>query len=240
MKKNISVKVLAAVLAAVSVISTGAVVATVNAAADKKNVSVVSVKRSENAEIMLKGCDWNYSADSFNAVISCDFDYTAKTAKFIAKGKEKGITNAVLKTKNDDGTWNELKVKFVVDGELNVKAETETTVPETKEETSKPETKKETSKSETKKTGNAFTVGFHGYDWTYKANSLNVKISCDFDYTKKNAEFTVTGVKTGKTNAVLKVKDEKGKWTNIPMTFTVNDDLDVTGKIAGDTYTTEK
>ena len=230
MKK--SVKVMAVVLAAVCAVSTGVTVAAVSAEVNAK--SAVSVKKAENAEIVLKGCDWNYSADSFNAVISCDFDYVGKTAKFIAKGKEKGITNAVLKTKNDDGTWNEFKVKFVVDGDMNVKAETEQEKPETEEKIEASDTKEE------KKTGKAFTVEFQGYDWTYKADSLNVKISCDFDYTKKNAKFIVEGVKAGKTNAVLKVKYANGKWANIPMTFTVNDDLDVTGIMAAEDYTTEK
>lgn len=236
MKK--SVKVLAAILATACAVSAGAIAVTAGAVSHDKTVSAVSVKKAENAEVVLKGCDWNYSADSLNAVISCDFNYTEKTAKFIAVGKEKGITNAVLKTKNDNGTWNEVEVKFVVDKDLNVKAEVKTEIPATKEET-KTETSETSEKKTDVKTGKPRIIEFSAFDWNYSADSLNAVITCSFDYNDKLATFTITGVKAGTTNAILKVQRVEGTWQNMPVTITVDDDLNV-NTVIGKSFITEK
>ena len=228
-KTSVKIKTIAAVLAAVCAVSAGAA-ATVSALSNDTNASApVSVKKAENFEIVLKGCDWNYSADSLNAVISCDFDYATKTAKFIATGKTKGVTNAVFKTKNDDGTWNQFEVKLIVDENLNVSTETEikTELPAEKEISKPAEDEK---KSEIK-TGKPCTMDFYGCDWNYSADSLNAKITCEFDYAAKTAKFIATGVKTGTTNAVLKLKNADGKWYHVTVIFTVDDNLDVTGKV---------
>lgn len=93
---------------------------------------------------------------------------------------------------------------------------------------------------EIKKSMKNFVLEFYGYDWNYSAESTNAKITCEFDYAAKNAKFIVTGTKAGITKAVLKVKNAEGKWHNIPVTFTVDDDLNVSVKQTGDMFTTEK
>ena len=98
----------------------------------------------------------------------------------------------------------------------------------------------EMSTLETKKSMKTFELEFDAYDWNYSAESTNAKITCEFDYAAKNAKFIVTGTKAGITKAVLKVKNAEGKWYNIPVTFTVSDDLNVSVKQVGDVFTTTK
>ena len=94
--------------------------------------------------------------------------------------------------------------------------------------------------AETKKSMKTIELKFDAYDWNYSAESTNAKITCEFDYADKNAKFIATGTKAGITKAVLKVKNAEGKWHNIPVTFTVDDDLNVSVKQTGDMFTTEK
>ena len=221
MKKNVNKKVLGTILAAICAISAGSMIATVSVSAANVPTSAVTASVQKNAkpyEIVLKGCDWNYSADSLNVKITCDFDYANKTAKFIATGVKEGKTNAILKTKNDDGTWNNLSICFTVDKNLNVTAQTS--------DSSKSAPEKE------KKTGNPFIIILNGCDWNYSADSLNVKITCDFDYANKTAKFIATGVKEGKTNAILKTKNDDGTWNNLSICFTVDKNLNVTVQTA--------
>ena len=98
----------------------------------------------------------------------------------------------------------------------------------------------EMSTLETKKSMKTFELEFDAYDWNYSAESTNAKITCEFDYAAKNAKFIVTGTKAGITKAVLKVKNAEGKWYNIPVTFTVGNDLNVSVKQVGDVFTTTK
>ena len=93
---------------------------------------------------------------------------------------------------------------------------------------------------ETKKSMKTFELEFDAYDWNYSAESTNAQITCEFDYAAKNAKFIVTGTKAGITKAVLKVKNAEGKWYNIPVTFTVDNDLNVSVKQVGDVFTTTK
>ena len=99
---------------------------------------------------------------------------------------------------------------------------------------------KEMPTAETKKSVKTVELKFDAYDWNYSAESTNAKITCEFDYAAKNAKFIATGTKAGITKAVLKVKNAEGKWHNIPVTFTVDDDLNVSVKQTGDMFTTEK
>ena len=99
---------------------------------------------------------------------------------------------------------------------------------------------KEMPTAETKKSVKTVELKFDAYDWNYSAESTNAKITCEFDYAAKNARFTATGTKAGITKAVLKVKNAEGKWHNIPVTFTVDNDLNVSVKQTGDMFTTEK
>ena len=94
--------------------------------------------------------------------------------------------------------------------------------------------------AETKKSMKTIELKFDAYDWNYSAESTNAKITCEFDYASKNAKFIVTGTKAGITKAVLKVKNAEDKWYNIPVTFTVDDDLNVSVKQTGNVFTTEK
>ena len=94
--------------------------------------------------------------------------------------------------------------------------------------------------AETKKSVKTVELKFDAYDWNYSAESTNAKITCEFDYAAKNARFIATGTKAGITKAVLKVKNAEGKWHNIPVTFTVDNDLNVSVKQTGDMFTTEK
>ena len=98
----------------------------------------------------------------------------------------------------------------------------------------------EMSTLETKKSMKTFELEFDAYDWNYSAESTNAQITCEFDYAAKNAKFIVTGTKAGITKAVLKVKNAEGKWYNIPVTFTVDNDLNVSVKQVGDVFTTTK
>ena len=99
---------------------------------------------------------------------------------------------------------------------------------------------KEMPTAETKKSVKTVELKFDAYDWNYSAESTNAKITCEFDYDAKNARFIATGTKAGITKAVLKVKNAEGKWHNIPVTFTVDNDLNVSVKQTGDMFTTEK
>ena len=99
---------------------------------------------------------------------------------------------------------------------------------------------KEMPTAETKKSVKTVELKFDAYDWNYSAESTNAQITCEFDYAAKNARFIATGTKAGITKAVLKVKNAEGKWHNIPVTFTVDNDLNVSVKQTGDMFTTEK
>ena len=46
------------------------------------------------------------------------------------------------------------------------------------------------------------------------------------------------GNESGVTNAVLKTLRDDGGWNNVPVRFTVDDYLNVTGKVTGRTFIT--
>lgn len=123
MKKfNIKTKVIGTVLAALCAISAGTAGTAISANAATANTASVSAQTvaPKACTYTMQGYDWNYSADSTNAKITCNFTYSTKTCKFIAKGITKGETNAVLKAKRADGKWNNIPVRFTVDAKLNV------------------------------------------------------------------------------------------------------------------------
>ena len=47
-----------------------------------------------------------------------------------------------------------------------------------------------------------------------------------------------TGVEQGETNAILKAKRDDGRWDNVPIRFTVDGNLNVTGEITGPSFIT--
>ncbi len=62
----------------------------------------------------------------------------------------------------------------------------------------------------------------YGYDWTYKINTKNVKVSCKYDFKTKNYTFRVKGKKYGLTKVKLKYMKNKNKWVTVPMKIFVD------------------
>ena len=78
----------------------------------------------------------------------------------------------------------------------------------------------------------------YGYDWDYKADSTAAKITCTYDFKTSKYTFRATGSYAGTTNAVLKYATIDGKWHNIPIRFTTDKNLNVTGQQTGKEYIT--
>ena len=78
----------------------------------------------------------------------------------------------------------------------------------------------------------------YGYDWDYKADSTAAKITCTYDFKTSKYTFRATGSYAGTTNAVLKYATIDGKWHNIPIRFTTDKHLNVTGQQTGKEYIT--
>ena len=78
----------------------------------------------------------------------------------------------------------------------------------------------------------------YGYDWDYKASSTAAKISCTYDFKTKTYTYRAVGQYAGITNAIIKYATPDGKWHNVPVRFTVDKGLNVTGKQTGKEYIT--
>ena len=78
----------------------------------------------------------------------------------------------------------------------------------------------------------------YGYDWDYTADSRAAKISVTYDFKTNKYTFRATGVYAGVINAVLKYATIDGKWHNIPVRFTTDSNLNVTGQQTGKEYIT--
>ncbi len=78
----------------------------------------------------------------------------------------------------------------------------------------------------------------YGYDWDYKANSTAAKISCTYDFKTNKYTFKAEGQYAGVTNAVLKYATIDGKWHNVPIRYTTDKNLNVTGVQTGKEYVT--
>ena len=78
----------------------------------------------------------------------------------------------------------------------------------------------------------------YGYDWDYTADSTAAKITVTYDFNTNKYTFKATGMYAGKTNAILKYATIDGKWHNIPVTYTTDKNLNVTGKQTGREYIT--
>lgn len=81
-------------------------------------------------------------------------------------------------------------------------------------------------------------MSLKGKNWTYWIDSLNINVSCDFNYNTSTCRFIIKGLKPGVTNAVLKTLRADGKWNNTPVRFTVDQNLNVTGKQTGRMFVT--
>ncbi len=78
-----------------------------------------------------------------------------------------------------------------------------------------------------------------GYDWDYRADNTSAKISCTYDFKTNKYTFKAVGQFAGVTNAVLKYATIDGMWHNIPVRFTTDKGLNVTGKQTGKEYVTK-
>ena len=77
-----------------------------------------------------------------------------------------------------------------------------------------------------------------GYDWDYRADSTAAKITVKYDFKTNKYTFRATGNYAGVTNAVLKYATIDGKWHNVPIRFTTDKNLNVTGKMTGKEFIT--
>ena len=78
----------------------------------------------------------------------------------------------------------------------------------------------------------------YGYDWDYRADSTAAKISCTYNFSTQTYTYTAKGNYAGVTNAVIKYATIDGKWHNVPVRFTVDRNLNVTGQQTGREYVT--
>ena len=79
----------------------------------------------------------------------------------------------------------------------------------------------------------------YGYDWDYRADSSAAKIKCTYDFSTGKYTFRATGSYEGVTNAVIKYATIDGKWHNVPIRYTVDSGLNVTGRQTGREYVTD-
>ena len=84
----------------------------------------------------------------------------------------------------------------------------------------------------------AFGKTSYGYDWDYRASGTSAKISCTYDFKTKKYTFKAVGQYAGVTNAVLKYATIDGKWHNVPIRYTTDKNLNVTGVQTGKEYIT--
>lgn len=257
MKKTFKTKVFAAVLAAVCSVSAVTTASIMGASAASQNASsqtqssksavIVNKTKSSTFVLPIKGEDWNYFANTLNVKVTCDFDYIKNICNFKFTAVKSGVTDVILKTQRADGKWDNTPVRITVDSQLlmnivqtdspYITEKSYTTEPvknsSQQSNTTKTENNTQTSQAESgtviaKNAANPFKLNLKGYDWNYYADSLNVKISCDFDYARNICGFIFTAVKPGTTNAVLKTQNADGKWTNTPVRITADNNLKIT------------
>jgi len=84
----------------------------------------------------------------------------------------------------------------------------------------------------------AFGKTSYGYDWDYRASGTSAKISCTYDFKANKYTFKAVGQYAGVTNAVLKYATIDGKWHNVPIRYTTDKNLNVTGVQTGKEYIT--
>ena len=245
MKKTIKTKAIAAVLAAVCAVSAVTTAAIVSASAASVSTSqsqtsksvMIIAKTYDNTFVMpMKGEDWTYFADSLNVKVTCDYDYKNNMCNFKFTALKAGVVNVVLKTQNTDGKWTNTPVRITADSNLLMTiVQTDNAYITEKSYTETPAAKGTVIVTNA---GNPFTLPIRGNDWTYTADSLNVKIGCDFDYKNNVCKFKFTAVKPGVTNAILRTEREDGKWNNIPVTITADNSLKITVVQTANAYIT--
>lgn len=84
----------------------------------------------------------------------------------------------------------------------------------------------------------AFGKTSYGYDYDFKADSKAAKLSCTYDFKTNKYTFRAVGQYAGVTNAILKYATIDGKWHNVPVRFTTDKNLNVTGQQTAKEYIT--
>lgn len=121
-KNNIKTKIIGTALAALCAVSSLAAVSAVGASAASMTETSVSAQESGKAcAFTMNGNNWTYwLKDNTNVSIKGNLNFENGTCRFIIKGLQPGVVNAVLKTHRPDGKWNNVPVRFTVDSKLNV------------------------------------------------------------------------------------------------------------------------
>ena len=89
------------------------------------------------------------------------------------------------------------------------------------------------------KAGKGCTFQMDGKNWTYwLKDNTNVNINANINFNSGKVNFLIKGLTPGVVNAVLKTQRADGKWNNVPIRFTVDSKLNVTGKQTGKLFVT--
>lgn len=62
----------------------------------------------------------------------------------------------------------------------------------------------------------------YGYDWSYKADRNNLKVTCKYDFKAHKYNFTITGKSYGLNHITIKYKTSDKKWASQKMTIFVD------------------
>lgn len=84
--------------------------------------------------------------------------------------------------------------------------------------------------------GKACRFDMYGTSWSYRTSMGYVAVSCNYDWRTQHAQFTIKGVSAGVEDVILLAKRNDGKWNCVPVRFTVDQNLNVTGQQTGPTY----
>lgn len=84
--------------------------------------------------------------------------------------------------------------------------------------------------------GKACRFDMYGTSWSYRTSMGYVAVSCNYDWRTQYAQFTIKGVSAGVEDVILLAKRNDGKWNCVPVRFTVDQNLNVTGRQTGPTY----
>lgn len=84
--------------------------------------------------------------------------------------------------------------------------------------------------------GKACRFDMYGTSWSYRTSMGYVTVSCNYDWRTQHAQFAIKGVSAGVEDVILLAKRNDGKWNCVPVRFTVDQNLNVTGRQTGPTY----
>lgn len=87
-----------------------------------------------------------------------------------------------------------------------------------------------------KASGKACRFDMYGTSWSYRTSMGYVAVSCSYDWRTQHAQFTIKGVSAGVEDVILLAKRSDGKWNCVPVRFTVDKNLNVTGQQTGPMY----